>query len=297
MKRHILLATVAALAFTPALAQQSQSQTTTQTGATQQSQGAATAKADATTAQGFVEQAAMINLFEVASGQLALEKSENQEVKDFAQHIVTDHTKATQRLASVAEEANVEVAALEQMMQAGGMQAGASGSAQAGTATSGTATAGSATSGTATAGSATSGTATAGSVTGGSATGGSATGGSAMGGSATGGSATGGSAMGGSATGGSAQMAASGAMGAQMAAMLDKKHQQTLERLRGLSGEEFEQEYMQVQVDAHQMAIDLFEQYSENGDEEALKTFAEQVLPTLREHLEHAERVHQEVQG
>lgn len=51
------------------------------------------------TATGFVQAAAMSNLFELQSSQLVLERSANPQVKGFAAEMVTDHSKAGENLA------------------------------------------------------------------------------------------------------------------------------------------------------------------------------------------------------
>ncbi len=55
----------------------------------------------------FVTKAAEGGLAEVELGNLAQSKAENQKVKDFAQRMVTDHSKANQELKSIAEKQNV----------------------------------------------------------------------------------------------------------------------------------------------------------------------------------------------
>ena len=65
---------------------------------------------------------------------------------------------------------------------------------------------------------------------------------------------------------------------------------QAIERLRGLSGEQFEQAYFQHQVEAHQKAVSVFEQGAEAARSEDLARFAEMKLPLLRAHLELAEK-------
>lgn len=52
--------------------------------------------------RGFAAKAARSGLAEVADAQLALQKSDNQEVKSFAQRMVDDHTKANNQLAAIA---------------------------------------------------------------------------------------------------------------------------------------------------------------------------------------------------
>lgn len=66
---------------------------------------------------------------------------------------------------------------------------------------------------------------------------------------------------------------------------LDSEHQQKLDKLRGVKGEQFDSAYMQGQVDAHQTAVSLFRTEAQNGKDADLKRFAEQTLPTLEQHL------------
>lgn len=60
-------------------------------------------------AQSFVNHAAAIGQAEVALGQLALQKSSDAEVKEFAQHMVHDHTAANDKLKSIAANDNLKV--------------------------------------------------------------------------------------------------------------------------------------------------------------------------------------------
>ncbi|WP_377807741.1 DUF4142 domain-containing protein [Azospirillum sp. A29] len=66
---------------------------------------------------------------------------------------------------------------------------------------------------------------------------------------------------------------------------LDSEHQQKLDKLRGLKGDQFDSAYLQGQMDAHQTAVTLFRQQAENGKDADLRRFAEQSLPTLEQHL------------
>jgi putative membrane protein len=51
----------------------------------------------------FVENALQAGLFEVEESQLALQRSQNTQIKGFAQQMIDDHTKAAQELSSLAE--------------------------------------------------------------------------------------------------------------------------------------------------------------------------------------------------
>ncbi|MCE6949552.1 DUF4142 domain-containing protein [Cereibacter sphaeroides] len=59
----------------------------------------------------FAQKAAVSNMFEIQSSQVALEKGVEGEVADFAQRMVDDHTAAGERMKAAASEAGVEVPA------------------------------------------------------------------------------------------------------------------------------------------------------------------------------------------
>lgn len=71
---------------------------------------------------------------------------------------------------------------------------------------------------------------------------------------------------------------------------LDAEHKQKMERLSQLSGQEFDRAYIQAQLEGHQKMVDLFQQQSEQGQNPELKSFAEETLPTLQEHLDMAQQ-------
>ena len=61
---------------------------------------------------------------------------------------------------------------------------------------------------------------------------------------------------------------------------------------RATSGKDFDQKYMDQMVKDHQKAVDLFERASTAGDvAPALQALARKTLPTLREHLNEAQRI------
>ena len=72
---------------------------------------------------------------------------------------------------------------------------------------------------------------------------------------------------------------------------LDNEHQANLDKLNGLSGSQFDKEYVRMQIDAHQKAVVLFESYAAAGENEDLKDWAGDTLPKLKEHLEHAQKL------
>jgi putative membrane protein len=72
---------------------------------------------------------------------------------------------------------------------------------------------------------------------------------------------------------------------------LDAEHQANLDKLDGVSGANFDKEYVRMQIDAHQKAVALFEGYAAAGENDDLKDWAGDTLPTLKEHLEHAQKL------
>ena len=60
-----------------------------------------------------------------------------------------------------------------------------------------------------------------------------------------------------------------------------------LDELRQLEGAEFERRYFEMQIRAHDEAIELFERASNACDDPDLRAFATDALATLREHRTH----------
>ena len=66
------------------------------------------------------------------------------------------------------------------------------------------------------------------------------------------------------------------------------KHQKDIDKLAKKSGAEFDRDYARHMVDAHKKAVSLFEKTAKAGDDADVKAFAGKTLPTLQQHLEHA---------
>jgi putative membrane protein len=78
--------------------------------------------------------------------------------------------------------------------------------------------------------------------------------------------------------------AAAEADGVTPPAGLAEKEQAELEKLQAAEGADFDAAYVLAQVAAHDEAVALFQSFSENGQESALRGFAAETLPTLEEH-------------
>jgi putative membrane protein len=66
---------------------------------------------------------------------------------------------------------------------------------------------------------------------------------------------------------------------------LAAEQQSTLDGLKGKTGADFDTAYAAAQVDAHQKALDALKGYSASGDNAALKSFADGLIPTVTAHL------------
>lgn len=67
----------------------------------------------------FLENAAQSNRTEIEGSELAKSKTKNQAVLDFADHMIKDHTKATEELKALAESKGVKVPEEPSLMQKG----------------------------------------------------------------------------------------------------------------------------------------------------------------------------------
>jgi putative membrane protein len=177
--KRSLVVTVAVLG---ALALQAQNRDTDQTQDKGQKQ--AQEKTGALTSSAFVKEAVQGNLAEIALAEIAAYKSQNPEVKQFAEHIRKDHTEANQKLRPIAQQSGV---AINQS--------------------------------------------------------------------------------------------------------LDEKHEKKLSALKSLSGEQFDKEYTKEMLKDHAKDVAKYERASQQLQEAELKQYAQETLPKLRGHLQHAKDV------
>lgn len=71
----------------------------------------------------------------------------------------------------------------------------------------------------------------------------------------------------------------------------DADHRKEKRRLAKLEGGEFDRAYVEAMIKDHENDIKQFEQQARKGDDQELKQFAAETLPTLKEHLSHAKEV------
>jgi putative membrane protein len=86
-------------------------------------------------------------------------------------------------------------------------------------------------------------------------------------------------------------LVAGGKVKATLPTALDADHQKKLDELKAKSGKDFDSAYDRMQMQAHEEAVALFEQYARDGENPDLKAWAAKTLPHLKEHLAMAKRL------
>lgn len=85
------------------------------------------------------------------------------------------------------------------------------------------------------------------------------------------------------------QLVDSGKVKAALPSSMTEAQQETLNKLKGLHGADFTEQYHWDQVSAHKDAVDLFERYGDEGENADLKARAAKTRPALEHHLMIAE--------
>jgi putative membrane protein len=80
---------------------------------------------------------------------------------------------------------------------------------------------------------------------------------------------------------------------AKAPAALSEDHQEMLDKLKGLEGEDFTKQYRSDQEDVHEDAVDLFKRYGEGGENADLRAWASATRPALEHHLEMAKKLNE----
>lgn len=72
------------------------------------------------------------------------------------------------------------------------------------------------------------------------------------------------------------------------------KHAKALEHLGTLSGEEFDQAFIKHAVEDHEKGVREYEKQAREGEDPAIRSFASETVPTLREHLRMAKMLQED---
>lgn len=78
---------------------------------------------------------------------------------------------------------------------------------------------------------------------------------------------------------------------------MDDEHQKLYDKLKTLSGAEFDRTYMEAMVKDHEKAVKLFEKQAKDGKDETMKELAGKLTPHLKEHLEKAREICKKTKG
>ena len=76
---------------------------------------------------------------------------------------------------------------------------------------------------------------------------------------------------------------------------MDSRHQNQINRLQGLSGAEFDRDYMSLMIRAHQRDVNNFQTQSQSANSAQVRTLATNSLPVLQQHLSLAQQVGSQV--
>jgi putative membrane protein len=74
-------------------------------------------------------------------------------------------------------------------------------------------------------------------------------------------------------------------------------HKNDMERMRKLSGPEFDSEYIQMMVDKHEKTVTKLEERANDDDNPEIRQWASRTLPTVRQHLEKAKAIKDSLKG
>lgn len=80
-----------------------------------------------------------------------------------------------------------------------------------------------------------------------------------------------------------------------LAATLDPSSQSSKDQLSRMSGSQFDQAFIQHQIEDHQKDIQTFQKESQEGQNPELKSYAATLLPQLQDHLRIAQELQQKV--
>jgi putative membrane protein len=76
---------------------------------------------------------------------------------------------------------------------------------------------------------------------------------------------------------------------------MEEDQDRTYKRLNKMSGSEFDQEFVEQMVEAHERDVKLFEKAASDAKDPAIRSFASKHVPSLREHLQQAQSLRQSV--
>ncbi|HJS87065.1 MAG TPA: DUF4142 domain-containing protein [Acetobacteraceae bacterium] len=70
----------------------------------------------------------------------------------------------------------------------------------------------------------------------------------------------------------------------------DQEAQQELQKMKSLSGQQFDKQFIDEQIEDHEKTIQLFQNEAQNTQDPALRNFAQSTIPVLQKHLQMAKQ-------
>ncbi len=87
------------------------------------------------------------------------------------------------------------------------------------------------------------------------------------------------------------------AKGVKLPAALNEKHKKQVEKFKKMKGSDFDREYMAAMVKDHEKDVKEFDKNAQSLTDPEVKQFAQDTLPTLKEHLQMAKDIHKKLGG
>jgi putative membrane protein len=75
------------------------------------------------------------------------------------------------------------------------------------------------------------------------------------------------------------------------------EHKKLHDKLSKANGQEFDREYVKAMVDDHKKDVKKFEEQAKDGKDAELKSFAQQTVPKLKQHLQMAQQAEKSLQS
>lgn len=77
----------------------------------------------------------------------------------------------------------------------------------------------------------------------------------------------------------------------------DKEKKEKIDRILKLEGSDFDKEYIDCMVEAHEKALRQYEKWAKDSENEKLQGATRKAVPVLKEHLEEARRLQKTLKG
>jgi len=83
--------------------------------------------------------------------------------------------------------------------------------------------------------------------------------------------------------------------GVNLPGQLDQKHQDEMDRMSNVSGNQFDQQFVELAVTDHQRAVDMFQKAAQNAQSQDIRKFASDTVVIMQKHLDRAQTLKQQM--